>query len=391
MQNVIVIGGGISGLSFAYRCAVEGSGALVLEASPRLGGCLHSHRFETGFWFELGAHTCYNSYGGLIEMIEACGLIDQLIPRAKVPFRLLRDERVRSIPSELNFLAILASLPRLFFANKEEESVERYYTRIVGATNYRRVLGPMLAAVPSQDAGEFPATMLFKKRPRRKDILKSFTLEGGLQRVTDALAQRSGIETETGVAVRSVTRMEGGFSVQAEDGRRFEARQLALAVSPHIAAKILADDFPELSSELGRIATSAVDTVGVVVAKEKLTLEPVAGIVGIDDCFYSAVSRDTVPDEHFRSLSFHFRPGTSPEKRIERVTQVLGVAESDLEGRVDRHTVLPSPREGHAAIAAAIDRQTAGTRLSILGNFFAGLAIEDCITRSFAEFARLQE
>jgi len=297
---------------------------------------------------------------------------------------------VRSIPSELNFLAVLASLPRLLFANKERESVERYYTRIVGAANYRRVLGPMLAAVPSQDAGAFPATMLFKKRPRRKDIIRSFTLRNGLQSATDALAQQPGIEAETGVAGQSVTRMDGGFCVQAEDGRSFEARQLALAVAPPVAARILADDFPELSAELGRIATSTVDTIGVVVTKEKLKLEPVAGIVGIDDCFYSAVSRDTVPDERFRGFSFHFRPGTAPDKRMERVTQVLGVAERDFESIVGRQTVLPSPRAGHATITAAIDHQTAGTQLSILGNFFARLAIEDCISRSFAEFARLK-
>ncbi len=187
------------------------------------------------------------------------------------------------------------------------------------------------------------------------------------------------------------TATEVRFSLITLDGRRFEARQVAIAVPPPMAANIVAADFPALADELRRIATSHIDTIGVVVAKNKLSLEPVAGIVGIEDSFFSAVSRDTVPDERFRGFSFHFRPGTPPEKRMERITQVLRVPESDLENITERQTTLPSPREGHSTITDAIDAQTAGQDIAILGNFFAGLAIEDCISRSFSEFARLQK
>ena len=41
------------------------------------------------------------------------------------------------------------------------------------------------------------------------------------------------------------------------------------------------------------------------------------------------------------------------------------------------------------AIVQAIDRQLAGTRLCLSGNYFAGLAIEDCVARSLGEWARV--
>jgi UDP-galactopyranose mutase len=36
-----------------------------------------------------------------------------------------------------------------------------------------------------------------------------------------------------------------------------------------------------------------------------------------------------------------------------------------------------------------MDRCLAGTRLALTGNYFAGLAIEDCVLRSNAEWARV--
>ncbi len=388
-HEAIVIGGGISGLSFAYAVASAGQRVLLLEKSDQLGGCVHSERHADGFWFELGAHTCYNSYNGVIEMIEACGMRDQITPRARVSFRLLRDGELRSIPSELSFLEIARSVPRIFGAKKEGQTVRSYYSRLAGQRNYERVLSPMFAAVPSQDADDFPATMLFKKRPRRKDILRSFTLTGGLQTLIDGLASRAEIETTANVEVSRVERTGSCFVVHTGDGRRFSTRTLLLAIPPTQAADLLCGDFPELAKPLQRIRVTTVKSVGVVVAADMLATPPVAGIIARGDLFYSAVSRDTVPDERYRAFTFHLRPGHDAEARMERITEVLGVERRHLERVVERQVQLPAPTLGHEDIAREIDHLTAGTRLSIGGNFFAGLALEDCVGRSFSEARRL--
>ena len=45
------------------------------------------------------------------------------------------------------------------------------------------------------------------------------------------------------------------------------------------------------------------------------------------------VSRDTVPDAHWRGFTFHFRPGVGlgEEQKLERITQVLGIDRALLE------------------------------------------------------------
>src|SRR5512143_1120813 len=104
--DVVIAGAGISGLSLAHYCARSGLSTLVLEKAGRPGGCFHSHNFggeDGGFWVELGAHTCYNSYGRLIGIIEECGIMGKLMPREKVPFKLLNAGVLKSIPSMMNF------------------------------------------------------------------------------------------------------------------------------------------------------------------------------------------------------------------------------------------------------------------------------------------------
>ena len=70
MLYEVITGGGISGLAFAFESASAGRSTLVLEQAPQLGGCLATHRSDSGYWFELGAHTCYNSYLDLARILD---------------------------------------------------------------------------------------------------------------------------------------------------------------------------------------------------------------------------------------------------------------------------------------------------------------------------------
>jgi protoporphyrinogen/coproporphyrinogen III oxidase len=391
--DAIVIGAGISGLSFASYAAGAGLSTLVLESSERVGGCFHSHRFEgsaAGFWLELGAHTCYNSYGGLIGLMEQYGLMEKIQAREKVSFKMLIDNEIRSITSQLSFPELFASGWRLFTSKKEGESVESYYGGIVGRKNYQRVFAPAFNAVLSQRANDFPANMLFNKRPRRKDVIKSFTLQGGLSSVTERIAAIPGVTLITEASVSRITQSGELFMVELADGSSFESGRLALATPPSEGARLCAGVAPELAGVLAQIKSETIESIGVAVAKDKLTLLLLAGIIPANDDFYSAVSRDTVPHQSLRGFSFHFKSGRLPlEAKLRRIAQVLKVKVEDLEQPVERESCLPSPVLGHERLTAQIDNAIAGRKLFVTGNYFAGMAVEDCIVRSRKEFARL--
>jgi len=398
--DAIVVGGGVSGLAFAFHAAAAGRRVLVVEAAPRLGGCFDSRRLEGGFWFEMGAHTCYNSYGALLELVEGSGIADRILARgeARTRFALLRDGTLDvmgplSVLRRFDPWELLRSAPRGLFARKEGLTTYAYYAGVVGRRNYARVLGPFLAAVPSQSADAFPAGgpgSLFKKRPRRKDVARSFTFRSGLSDVVDAVAARPGVSALTGAVVREVRRRGGGFEAALADGRALEAPLLALAVPPSMAAALTRADFPELSSRLARVKMAALETVGVALPREKVRLPEVAFLVpAADDLFWSAVSRDPVPDPRLRAFAFHFRTGHTREARLSRIAEVLGCAEGDFLHAADKTTMLPSPVLGHGDMVAELDRLLAGQKLAVTGNYFDGLAIEDCVVRSRAEWRRV--
>jgi protoporphyrinogen oxidase len=388
--DVIVVGAGISGMSFAHYCARSGLETLVLEKGRSAGGCLQSHRYEDGFWFELGAHTCYNSYRELLGIIEARLGLDRLMERERLPFRLLAGGEIRSIIKELSIWRLFLSALRLPAAVKAGHSVAEYYGRIVGARNYERVFGPLLSAVPSQRADGFPADMLFKRRTRRKDIARSFTLRGGLQSVVDAVAEDPHVTLRLSSEVTTVERIERGVRICLDGGETLEARHLVMAVPPPVGVELLREAAPALAAAFGRIGSVTVRSVGVVVRKEAVIVERVAGIIPVDGDFFSAVSRDVVPHPELRAFTFHFGHTISEEEGIRTAVKVLGVERTQVVDVVSREVVLPSPAVGHDEIVREIERACRQTPFFVTGNYFGGLAIEDCVIRSKEEARRLR-
>lgn len=398
--DVVVAGGGIAGLAFAHHAAAVGRSVLVLESEPRTGGCLNTRRLPDGFWYEAGAHTAYNSYGAFLELVEACGLADAIRARgeARKRFALLRDGRLAMMGPLSVFLRfdpveLVLTVPFGLFRSKEGRTTADVYGGLVGRRNYANILAPFLAAVPSQNADGFPARgpgSLFKTRPRRKDVVRSFTLDGGLSTLADALSRRPNVTVRTGVFVREVRREGEGFVVTCEDGARYAARVAALAVPAAAAAACVAGSDPALAAALGAIGSVRVETTAVALPREKTSLPEMAFLVPVNDLFHSAVTRDPVPDALLRGFAFHFKPGHSREDRLRRVEEVLGARRDAFVDVAESTAVLPAPALGHAGVVAEIDRAVAGSRLAVTGNFFDGLALEDCVLRSKAEWARVR-
>lgn len=398
-SDALVIGGGISGMSFAAAAVQAGCRVRVLERAATLGGCLASRRLPAGGWIELGAHTTYNSYGGFLELAGLAGVLPALRERgpARARFGLLRGQDCRwltppRILLELDWLEAAPRLPLALLRGKRGLTMREYHARLLGPHNYARVLAPFLAAVPSQPADDFPAEgpgSLFKTRPRQKAFPRSYGFEGGLGVVPEGLARLPGITVERGTAVLSVNREGEEYIATTADGRRHAAPVLALAATIDESTRLARPALPQLADALGAIASIRIDSVGVVLPAGRVRLPEVAFIAAADDLFHSLVTRDPFPDPAHRAFTFHFKAGLTPAQRLARMAEVLDVPVSGLGPALEWQHVLPSPRLGHGQRIAAIDRALAGGRLAVVGNAFEGMAIEDCITRARAEAARV--
>jgi protoporphyrinogen oxidase len=201
-----------------------------------------------------------------------------------------------------------------------------------------------------------------------------------------------GITLLTGQDVSSVEPAGEGFSVAA-GGELYQAGYLALAVPPPAASGLLKAAHPALSSHLSKVKVGHVETVGVALHKDEVHAPPVAGIIASGDCFFSAVSRDTVKDEKFRGFAFHFKPGLLDiDAKLGRIGEVLKVRPAAIRQYVEKdNNFVPSLTSGHAGWAAEADRLIGGSRLLLTGNYFGGVAIEDCVSRSFYEFVRTRK
>jgi len=396
MENydVIVVGAGISGLCFAHYSTKAEYKTLVLEKSDRIGGSFHSSTLgesNKDFWLELGAHTCYNSYRNLIEVMEDCGIVDQLVPRAKVPFRVLVNDKVKSFTSQINFLDLLTSIPKAFLKKKEGETVESYYGSILGKKNFKKVFSALFSAVPSQNADEFPADALFKKRKRRKDILKHFTMKNGLQSITSAIAKHADLDIKQSVEIKTIQKLENGFRIKTNEGEFF-SKKLSICTSISSTPNLLINFAPELAEKISEINFQKIESLGVFVAKDAMDLKPFAGLVPINDDFFSAVSRDTVPDESYRAFTFHFKPELlTTDQKLEKACKVLGITKDQIIESHEKLNIVPSLRLGHYELIDEVDQLLKGQNLFLSGNYFAGLSIEDCVSRSKMEAERMRK
>jgi len=389
--DLCVIGAGVSGLCLARMAAARGQRVLVLEQRPEAGGCLSTAPVAATGWLELGAHTCYNSYQRFLDVMEATGFLALASSRKGLGFRMVEAGAVRSIPSCINFWEAALALPRALGASKAGQTAEAYYSRILGPKNWARVLNPALNAVASQETRGFPADALFKKRDgRRKDVIKSFAVRGGLGPAVQALAGLPGIHCGLEREAVALTRTEGVYQVRTGRGETIQARRAAVALPADAAAALLGPGFPDLAGMLAKIETRTVKSLGLVFRDPLAHLPRMAGLILPDSPCYSAVSGDAFPVPGRRAWTFHFDgSGGDEAEMVQLACKVLGAAPEAVESSFRRDHTMPSVALGHGEWLAALDASLAATDLMVVGNYLSGLSIEDCAGRALHEFQRV--
>jgi protoporphyrinogen oxidase len=85
-QHVVVLGGGVAGITAALDCADAGARVTLLEVRPRLGGAAYSFERE-GLWLDNGQHVflrCCIAYRALLERLGSEHRV-RIQPRLEIP------------------------------------------------------------------------------------------------------------------------------------------------------------------------------------------------------------------------------------------------------------------------------------------------------------------
>src|SRR5271166_917046 len=148
MTRIVIVGGGLSGLSLAYRLEqrIPGADVLVLEQRGRLGGNIDTLE-QDGFRIEAGPNGFLDNKPATLSLCQDLGLGDRLQPASEASARkrfLFLKGRMRLLPGNLwsfLFSDILSLSAKISLLTEKwrpprretsEESIESFATRRVG-------------------------------------------------------------------------------------------------------------------------------------------------------------------------------------------------------------------------------------------------------------------
>jgi protoporphyrinogen/coproporphyrinogen III oxidase len=312
MKQVLIIGGGISGLSTAWlldKRAREAGIALqvsLLEQESQVGGKIKSVR-EQGYLCEWGPNGFLDSKPQTLELCAALGISNRLHrsnDNARKRF-IFSGGQLHSLPENgLSFLkSKLLSWPgklRLLgepFASANpggDETLAAFGRRRLGAEALQKLIAPMASGIFAGDpetmslvscfpriaelereyGGLFMAMFALakKKRQERKEGKISSSAAGpggtltsfkeGIQFLTDTLAAKLGDRVKTGATVVSITQAANErWEVRTGDGTVLQADLVISAAPAYAAAAMLEPVDSALVATLRQIRYSTLSVV----------------------------------------------------------------------------------------------------------------------------------
>lgn len=294
--DVIVIGGGISGLVTAWRLARHGLSVEVWERGQRPGGKISTTR-KDGYVTERAASMVMNFRPEITRFLEDSGANAHKAISAPMARRyLVSGGRLRTIPSKLAAAVACAPFSRRGRARlllepfvpkggHEDETVSAFVRRRFGNELLEGAMDPFIAGTLSSDPdhasaqavlprltalearyGSIALGVITNKLLRRKTAMpnETFSFAGGMGALVEGLAAAPGVGLRAGREVTGLTRIRDGWRVEAHSSNAevsVSARHVVLCAPAGSAARLVGPVDADIGSLLSGIAYAPLSVV----------------------------------------------------------------------------------------------------------------------------------
>jgi oxygen-dependent protoporphyrinogen oxidase len=328
MKKIVIIGGGISGLSAAFRLAEHkkngkfGGDFVLIEAANRLGGIVKTVARD-GFLLETGPDAFLSEKPEVLELAKKLGIENELLPtndRNRRSF-LVRENKLHAVPEGFHLIApanieaffkseILSLRGKTRLANerflppvppKDDESLADFVRRRFGEEALERIAQPMIGGIYTADPEKLS---LRATQPRFLELEQQFgsvikglqeksavirnpqsangvsgaryslflSFKNGMQTLIEALEKQTpenAVRLETRARTLRFDESQRLWKVETEQ-ETFFANAVILALPAHLIAELLKNQFPALSNELAEIEHASSATVNVAFRREQI-------------------------------------------------------------------------------------------------------------------------
>lgn len=447
MDNVVVIGAGITGLTCAFQLKRRGANVTVLECQDRIGGQIQSQHIGD-FIFESGPNTGVVKHPEVAELFEQLGDACELETALESSKRRLiwKGDRFHALPSSLGSalktplftwhdkFRILGE-PWRKKGNNPYESIGSLAERRLGKSYVEYAVDPFLSGVYAGDPYKLPARLalpklynleqdygsfirgaiakakLPKTERDRKATKKVFSARGGFTNLVNALADAIGHEhfITSALDIKIMPEGDGWQITFNKDGeqRQINADKVVTTCGAYSLPSLLPFIEKETMDDLSNLYYAPVVQVGVgikdcgdnqwlafgglVPSKEK---KQVLGILFPSACFEGRCPKPGATMAYFIGGRRH------PEmlnKTDEEFVNLVNETLNDMlkydknkkadEIRVFRHEhAIPQYEASSDARLAAVEKvQAQYPTLRIAGNLRDGIGIGDRIKQGFDE------
>lgn len=274
--DVIVVGGGVSGLSAAWWLAQAGCSVEIWEQDARLGGKIATRQAD-GYLTERAASVMLNFRPEVSQLLAATGLDVARIACPSAPQcqrYLVRDGRLVPVPMRLGALVRsslwslggklrLLAEPLVPRGGRPDETVSEFVVRRLGREVLETAMEPFVAGPLASDPDQASAhavlprlvalerrygSLLIGAGVRRflrrgtAPVREMFSFGGGMATLTRALAATAGVRFRARSTALRLEPTRSGWRLDGQTpagGVTVRARQLVLSVPAPAAAALL--------------------------------------------------------------------------------------------------------------------------------------------------------